>query len=156
MRPFVWLVLFALYALAELAIFIWVASWAGWLLVILLTALGAVLGSVVMSKAGVGAVESMQGSLRTASVPANEVGDHGLKFVAGLLIAIPGFLTDLLGITLLIGPVRRWAATALGTKFQVWLRSRGFSTVKVTRPDGTQGSRIAPGDIVEGEILDTE
>ena len=54
MRPMVWLVLFALYAIAEFALFIWVASLTSWFVVLLLLVLGGVVGAIVMSRAGTG------------------------------------------------------------------------------------------------------
>ena len=156
MRPIVWLVLFAVYAICEFAVVIWVAAITSWFVVLMLLVVGGVIGAIIMSRAGAEAVNAMAGSVRTASVPAGQVGGHGLTFVSGLLIATPGFISDLVGALLLVPPISRWVQRRLGVSSSKWLRRRGFSTVRVTRPDGTQGSRIAPGDIVEGEILDPD
>jgi UPF0716 protein FxsA len=43
-----------------------------------------------------------------------------LTVLAGLLLFLPGFLTDLIGAVLLIGPLRR----RIGTAFRRWVRSR--------------------------------
>ena len=55
--------------------------------------------------------------------------------LAGLLLVLPGFLTDLIGVVLLIGPVRRW--------FGATFRALG-------RPQPRAGARavidLAPGE----------
>ncbi len=38
--------------------------------------------------------------------------------LAGLLLFLPGFLTDLIGAVLLIAPVRRWC----GATFRLWVK----------------------------------
>ena len=48
------------------------------------------------------------------------IGAGLLTVLAGLLLFLPGFLTDLVGVALLIGPVRRWC----GRTFRRWVRRR--------------------------------
>jgi UPF0716 protein FxsA len=43
-----------------------------------------------------------------------------MTVLAGLLLILPGFLTDLVGIALLIPPARRWC----GRVFQTWIGRR--------------------------------
>ena len=55
----------------------------------------------------------------TPTSPASRPTPAGfLTVLAGLLLFLPGFLTDLIGAALLIGPVRRWC----GKSFRLWVR----------------------------------
>ena len=52
--------------------------------------------------------------------------------LAGLLLFLPGFLTDLIGAALLIGPVRRWC----GRHSALWVRRRNRATVPIDLAPG--------------------
>jgi UPF0716 protein FxsA len=63
--------------------------------------------------------------------------EHLLTIVAGLLLVVPGFLTDMVGATLLIRPVRRLCGRAVWR----WLHRRqpgDPSTVDLTPGEWTQ------------------
>jgi UPF0716 protein FxsA len=68
----------------------------------------------------------------TANIQANASGF--LTVLAGLLLFLPGFLTDLVGVALLIGPVRRWC----GRAFRQRVRRRN--------PGDRSTIDLAPGD----------
>ena len=57
-----------------------------------------------------------------------------LTILAGLLLFLPGFLTDLVGAVLLIRPVRRWC----GQTFRRWVRRR--------HPGDRSTIDLAPGE----------
>lgn len=106
------------YPLAEVAVAIGVAAWVGWVPVIAAQFVGLVLGAVLLRRAP----------------------------VSGLLIAVPGFITDVIGLLLLIPAVRRMVAQTamaalaarLGVRFQ---------------PDGGQ-VRPPRGEVVPGEVVE--
>lgn len=57
--------------------------------------------------------------------------------VAGVMIAIPGFLTDCVGVLLLLPPVRR----ALGDRMRTWMER---SPIRMG---------FATGDVIPGEVV---
>ncbi len=135
-----------LYALLELALASLLAAWVGWGWVIVAMAALAVLGIAVMRRAGLSAARTLQqGTAGGTAVPSTgtraAIGDASLRFVAGALIAVPGFATSILGLLMLVRPLRR----VLGAATVGWvvgrLRRRGVSVV--TRR----------GDVVEGEVV---
>ena len=96
----------------------------GWLMVIGLTIAAFALGILVMSNAGTQAAAALRQASETGKVPNGAIGDSAVTFGAGALIAIPGFLTDVIKLLLLIPPIRR-AAKALGVfGFARWARRR--------------------------------
>lgn len=140
------------YVIVELVIAIAVASVIGWFAVIILIIAAFAVGLVVMKNAGMASVRAMQTASRSGQTPDGEVGDSALLFVAGLLIAVPGFLTDVLGGLLTIPPlrraVRRWSSGFITRR----LSARGLSVVTTT-VDGNRVTRVVPGDVVAGDVI---
>lgn len=97
------------------------------------------------------------GKLRSAQgggvLPANLLADELALGLAGLLLIIPGLVTDTLAVVVLFGPARRRVFAALGGK------SRGAASSSSDRvgPDGA-GPGARPDDPIEGEYrrLDDE
>jgi UPF0716 protein FxsA len=93
---------------AEIAVFILVALQIGfgWALAVQLAA--SLLGALVLRHAGGSHIARMRvvlGPQRITALQADSAGT--LSVVAGILLLIPGFITDILGLLLLIGPLRR-------------------------------------------------
>jgi UPF0716 protein FxsA len=98
--------IFAIIALAEMATFFWVESriGLGWALLLALTT--ALLGSVLVKRAGVSVFGRFTGKLNNAQMPGRELVDGAAVLVAGAFLISPGFITDTLGFLLLFPPVR--------------------------------------------------
>lgn len=95
--------IFAFYMLAEIAGFILVGSWIGLGWTLLLIILAAVLGAAVIRGQGAGAMTDLRGQRRN---PAGLLADRILVVLAGVLLILPGFISDLVGLVLLIPPLR--------------------------------------------------
>jgi UPF0716 protein FxsA len=65
-----------------------------------------VVGGWLVKREGLGALRRAQARMRMGEVPGSELIDGLLILFAGALLLTPGFLTDLLGISLLVPPVR--------------------------------------------------
>jgi UPF0716 protein FxsA len=99
-------VLFILVPIAELAILIQVGQAIGvWWTIALLIA-DSILGSLLMRSQGRAAWRRFNDAIRTGRVPAREVLDGVLVIFGGALLLTPGFLTDVLGLVLLLPPTR--------------------------------------------------
>ena len=99
------LALFAL-PLIEIALFIWVGSRIGVLATLLLVIAGVFVGSAILRREGMQAFYETRRDLRERKAPERELFDRFCRVMAGLLLIIPGFLTDAIGIALLIPAVR--------------------------------------------------
>src|SRR5450755_2078329 len=97
----------AVVAVAEVAAFIEVGRAIGWLWAVVLLFGISLLGTRLLSLQRRAAIErfSLAVSERRASAPAAI--DGALGFLGGVLLAIPGFVTDVFGAVLLFGPTRR-------------------------------------------------
>jgi UPF0716 protein FxsA len=99
---------------AELAVFIAVASQIGFGRALLLVIASSALGALVLRRAGGSHIERARMALGPQRISALQADATGLiVLLAGFLLLVPGFITSLAGLVLLIAPLRRRIATAL-------------------------------------------
>ena len=125
--------------LAEIVAFVTVAALVGVGTAFLLMLATSLLGCLVLRRAGHSGLAHLRAAVD--GIEMNESARHGpehlLTIVAGLLLVVPGFLTDVVGATLLIRPVRRLCGRAVWR----WLHRRqpgDPSTVDLTPGEWTQ------------------
>lgn len=99
---------FLLLPLAEIACFILVGRRIGVFATLSLVALSAVAGIVLMRVQGFGVLARLRQSGQEGRVPGKEMLDAAMIMIAGILLLIPGFLTDIVGLALFLPPVRRF------------------------------------------------
>lgn len=108
-------VLFLLYVVAEVAAVWAVASLIGFLPTLGLLLLGAFVGSWLARREGGKAMRAFLDSARAGRSGHNEVTDGMLIALGGLLILVPGFVTDIAGLLVLVPPTR-------GVLRKAWVR----------------------------------
>lgn len=96
---------------AEVAIFVVVSLVIGFAWAVLLSIATSIAGFVVLRRAGRGRLARFRAAVSENDMSSIEANTSGfLMVLAGILLFLPGFLTDLAGAVLLIGPLRRrWA-----------------------------------------------
>jgi UPF0716 protein FxsA len=98
--------LFIVVPIAEIAVIIQVGQAIGVLWTVVLLVADSILGSVLMRSQGRAAWRRFNDTTRAGRVPAREVLDGALVIFGGALLLTPGFITDILGLLLLIPPTR--------------------------------------------------
>ena len=99
----------------ELAVFIVVALQLGLLAAFALTLATSLLGIAVLKSAGRGRFAYVRVAVMEGSMGETEISGPGLfRVLAGILLVLPGFLTDTLGLLVLLPPVRHALRAALG------------------------------------------
>lgn len=121
---FVALLLLVLWPMAEIAVFLQVAAWIGVLNTLALMLAISVCGAWVVKRQGVGTLARMRTELDDGRVPTGPMTDGGLLAAAGFLLLVPGFVTDVFGLALLVPPVRGGVARWLGHRFATRTRVR--------------------------------
>jgi UPF0716 protein FxsA len=110
---FLLVVLFIVIPIAELYVIIKVGELIGlWPTLVLLLA-DAVLGSMLLRHQGRGAWRRFNEALAARRFPGREVVDGVLIVIGGTLLLTPGFITDIVGVFLLIPPTRALARRLL-------------------------------------------
>ncbi len=116
----------------------------GWPTVLLLL-LTSLLGAWVIRREGSRAWAALRDALRSGRMPARELADGVLVLVGGVLLLVPGFLTDLLGALVLLPWTRPLA--------RVWLEA--VVARRLLRPfGGPRRPGEGPPDVVQGQIVD--
>jgi UPF0716 protein FxsA len=103
---FLLVALFIVVPIAELYVIIQVGEAIGVLPTLLLLLLDAVLGSLLLRHQGRGAWRRFNEALAQRRFPGKEVADGLLIVIGGTLLLAPGFITDIVGLFLLIPPTR--------------------------------------------------
>jgi UPF0716 protein FxsA len=92
--------------LAELAVMIAVGQWIGIWETIALLLVVSLAGAWLVKRQGLSAWRRIRTEMRAGQVPAAAVLDGALVLIAGALLLLPGFLTDILALCLLVPAVR--------------------------------------------------
>lgn len=139
------------YPLTEFLILWWVASLIGWGFALLLVIAGFPAGAALMRNAAAKAttLQSAPDDQRPAIARSST-----MMFLAGVLVLIPGFISDLFGFALLLPPLQRVVARYAGT----WVGKRmtrvpGFNASGLS---GEQFGFYAQGDVVQGFVVNPE
>jgi len=100
------LLLFVLVPLAELYVIIQVGQAFGALNTIALLILISAIGAWLVKREGMAVWRRFQQQVEAGAVPGKEIADGVMILFAGALLMSPGFLSDVVGIFLLLPPVR--------------------------------------------------
>jgi UPF0716 protein FxsA len=114
--------------LAEIVLFVLVAIWIGFVWALLAVLATSLAGALMLRFSGGAHIERMKVVLGPQRVTALQSDSAGTMYLlAAILLLIPGFITDAIGVLLLIAPLRR----ALGG-----LLLRAFGSAPAARRDG--------------------
>ena len=102
---------------AELYVLIQVGHAIGVLNTLGLLLLVSIVGAWLAKREGIGVIRRMQAALNAGRVPGAELVDGFLILLAAALMLTPGFLTDIVAISLLLPPVRAVVRRTLRRSF---------------------------------------
>ncbi|MGA9860090.1 MAG: FxsA family protein [Solirubrobacteraceae bacterium] len=112
------LLLLILWPIAELFVAIKVAEAIGVGLTVLALVVSCPLGIWLARAEGRSAWRRLSLAVSVGRPPGRQVVDGALIMLGGVLLVIPGFITDVLGAALLVGPLRSLGSTVLVRNFQ--------------------------------------
>jgi UPF0716 protein FxsA len=85
------------------------------------------LGAYLAKLQGIKTMMRVRDSLNRGELPAEDMLDALLIFMAGIVLLTPGFITDIVGIGILVPRTRSW--------FKRWLRRKFDQWISENRPD---------------------
>jgi UPF0716 protein FxsA len=132
------LVVLIVVPIIELAVMVQVAGIIGVLPTVGLVVAMCVAGAWLMKVEGVGVVRRMQAQVGAGELPAAEVVNGVLILLGGLLMLVPGFVTGVIGLLLLLPPVRALLRPLVLARVQRRL-DRGRARFAVFSTDGRVG-----------------
>jgi UPF0716 protein FxsA len=136
--------IFVALPIAELFVLIQVGSHIGVLATFGLMVLFTVAGVWLCKREGLGVLRRMNAQLERGETPTGELLDGVMVLAAGALLIVPGFITDVVGLALLVPPVRSLLRGTLLRRLQRRLdqavtvgSSAGFGFVRMGDFDGS-------------------
>ncbi len=140
--------LFVVLPLVEIYVAVQVAHVIGGLDTILLLALMSFAGLWLAKREGFGVWRRMQMTVNEGGMPANELIDTALIFAGGVLMFVPGFITGILGLFLLLPPVRVLARNGLKHRYRNRISYySGYTIRPAQRPEPPR--QVGPDDIID-------
>jgi UPF0716 protein FxsA len=143
---------FVIMPLIELAVFVQVAQWIGGFQAFGLLILISIVGVFIVRHEGVGVYRRVRAEIRAGIVPTVQLVDGLLILIAGVLLILPGFVTSVVGLLLLLPPVRNIAHRILRRRFSVRVANRVVKVVTrvaprqaLHRPTPSRCSHRCPG-----------
>ena len=136
----------------ELAVMVAVAGKIGILATVGLQVLLSILGAGIARRQGLAAFARLRATVDRRQPPVAEVIDGACILVAGVLLVIPGFVSDALGGLLLLPPVRAGIYKAVARRVEV----RTFGGTRPGGPSPDAPGRSSGGGVIEGEYEEIE
>jgi UPF0716 protein FxsA len=121
----------------ELTVLIAVGHAIGVLATIGLLILSSLIGGILLRREGARTLAAFIEAIRSRRPPHHELLDGMMIVAAGVLIVLPGFVSDALGLLLLLPPIR------------ALVRRQILRSASRRAP-----AQFAPGAVVEGEVVD--
>ncbi|MEO6301207.1 MAG: FxsA family protein [Paracoccaceae bacterium] len=138
------LLLFIAWSLIEIALFVTLGGWLGlWLTLAWVIGTG-MLGIGLIRWQGERVGMNLRQGMGAARNPFSGVAHSGLIMLAAMLLILPGFLTDAMGLLLLIPAVRRGVIAAIAARTTTAVRS-----APMRGPMG--GSQY---DVIDAEVIE--
>ena len=142
------LVIFIVVPLAELYVIFKVGEAIGYPLTILILAADSIIGSLLLKSQGRAVWRRFSETMAAGRVPHREVLDGVMVIFGGAFLITPGFLTDVLGLLLLLPPTRalarRLLIRALGGRVAIGMA--GAATRRRSRADYDVEGTATPAD----------
>lgn len=143
--------------LIEISLFVVIGGWIGLWPTLAIVIGTAALGVWLLKQEGERARSGLRASLNAGRSPTAMLAGGAFRAVAAMLLILPGFLTDTIGLLLLLPPVQHWVSSRLSARakggFDIHMQSGGWDTQAVRRrPDeviDTTWEELPPDDAKE-------
>lgn len=140
--------LFLALPIIEIALFIQVGGAIGLWPTLALVLLSGALGLTVLRAQGARAMAEVQRSVNELRDPGRPMAHGALIMLAGVLLLVPGFFTDIVGLLLLIAPLREWIMRRIAARVGVsHMSAEGRFRREPYRPPFADG--VIDGDYVD-------
>lgn len=116
---------------------------------IALVFLTSIIGSIILKRQGLAILRSADWRMQRGEMPATEISDGLWLAIGAVLLIIPGFITDVMGILCLLPFSRKLITTFLLPRMV--LKSYTYTQTSYQEPHQSEGKRV--GVTVDGEVI---
>ena len=125
----------------EIALFIKVGQTIGLLPTLALVIGAAILGGLLLRQQGLAVLTQLRSNVNAGRLPGRTIADAMMLGLASIFLVLPGFLSDVVALALLLPPVRSWLYATLASRVTVvnTTSQRGYQAPDDprVRPPGT-------------------
>ena len=161
---------FGVFALLEIVVLVWVSGQIGWWTMALLIGTS-LLGFFLLQREWRKTWKALSESLRSGQLPQGQMADASLVLTGGILLILPGLLSDVVGALLLLpftrpfvkSAITWWAARTLQRSGNAPIVIKGETVAEVVTliPEIAPDLKREPGEqeesvVIEGTIIDPE
>ncbi len=150
---------FIVVPVVEIYLITQVASQLDWLPTIALVIGVSMIGAWLVRREGMGVIDRVRTAFSSGKLPTNELADGAMIFFASALMLTPGFLTDFLGLALLIPPIRALMRPPVVAFFKkrIDVRTQGLGGAMFGRAGNQTGQARWPrsGPAAGRDVFDT-
>jgi len=144
---------FILLPVVDIALLIWLGYHTSWLLVLALLFGSAVLGAHLARHQRWRTLARVEADLAAGTVPAHALLDGLIVYAAAVLLIVPGIITDVLALALLLPLTRRlfksWLAVQLGSRIDASMFGGGPAAAPFSREP------FAHDEIIDAHVVDS-
>lgn len=152
--------------LIELFVLIEVGSVIGGFTTILLIIATALLGIFFMRQQGTATIVKIKQNLADGKIPGKEILEGVFIFIGGVMLLLPGFITDTIGILFLIEPIRTLFARSFAKRQQRQYQQKNGNIYEAqwheSSNDNQDNIPFKPNlkadndDIIDAEVIDSD
>ncbi len=148
--------LFTLMPLVELWLLFQLSGVFGFLPTVLIVLLTGIVGASLARWQGWQAISRIQNEMRQGLLPAKALGDGVLILVAGVLLITPGVITDVLGLSLLIPPLRAGIRRGLQLWFAKHMQVQTSTSWQSQGDVFSRDENVVEGRVVDAHVVDSD
>lgn len=157
-------VLFLMYIIVEVSALVAVGSAVGILWTVALLIAGSVVGSLLVRSQGRRVLDGLQRASRGERSPGGAVADGALVAAGSVMMFVPGLVTTVIGLLLLIPPTRFLLRPAVMWAAARWLPRVATASTRFRPtvidgeviPDAPRPTTVRTDRILEGEVIDAD
>jgi UPF0716 protein FxsA len=128
----------------EIPGFVLVSYWIGVIPMLALVVLGVILGIMVLQRVGMNALVNLRLAMARGEEPGHTLIDAACFALGGFLLTIPGFISDVIALTLFLPWTRNYLLRRMARHFDVKTYGGGFANGPGNQPQ-------PGGGVIEGE-----
>ena len=143
--------IFVVLPIVELTLLFNLGNWLGWLPTIALVLGAGMAGAAIARIEGLRAAMRVRSQLARGVLPAAELFDGLLVAAAGALLMLPGILSDVFGLVLLLPPTRKLVRQGL----MQWARNRFQVQVISGQTGDGDGAALRGDQIIDARVVES-
>ncbi|HEV7278946.1 MAG TPA: FxsA family protein [Pirellulaceae bacterium] len=153
------LTLFIVVPILELTLLLLVGSYTAWWVPLAMVLVTGVVGSLLAHSQGWKTVKKIRSQLGSGRIPADSLMDGAMILAAGIMLLTPGLISDTVGISLLLPPIRRfykdWLIRWFAGRFHVRTMLSHFGSGRIHDDDDDLPARSPrrSGEVVDSYVV---